>query len=157
MVYTVRSGDTLARIASRYGVSVSQIQGWNNKSGTRINVNERLAIYTDAVAGDSQSGQESISYRVVSGDTLGEIAARHNVTVSQLRQWNGISGSRIRVGQRLQIYTGSSRSSTTHTVRSGDTLIGIAGRYGVTVGNLKSWNNLRSNTIRVGQSLTIFR
>lgn len=156
VVYTVRSGDTLARIASQYGVSVRQIQSWNNKSGTRINVNERLALYSDKTQNTS-SGQASSTYRVVSGDTLGEIAAKHGVTISQLRQWNGISGSRIRVGQRLDIYPGSSRASISYTVRSGDTLIEIAGKHGVTVGNIKSWNSLRSNTIKIGQKLTIFR
>ena len=157
MVYTVRSGDTLAKIASRHDVSVRQIQSWNNKSGTRINVGERLALYTNTSPTSGGSGQSKTTYRVVSGDTLGEIAAKHGVTLSQLRQWNGIRGSRIRVGQRLNIYSGSSRSSVTYTIRSGDTLIGIAGKQGVTVSDLKSWNSLRSNTIKAGQQLTIFR
>ncbi len=51
--------------------------------------------------------------------------------------------------------TGSG-SYTTYRVKSGDTLGGIARRYGTTVNNIKSWNNLRSNTIRVGQRLRIY-
>ena len=47
-------------------------------------------------------------------------------------------------------------SYTTYKVKSGDTLGGIARRYGTTVNNLKSWNNLHSNTIRVGQRLRIY-
>lgn len=156
-VYTVRRGDTLARIASRFGVTISQIQGWNSISGSRINVNERLSIYSNQTSSGPSSDQKTVVYRVISGDTLGEIAQAHGVTISQLRQWNGISGSRIRVGQRLSIYSGSGRSSISHIVRSGDTLIEIANKNAVTVGNLKSWNNLRSNTIRIGQKLTIFK
>ena len=49
-----------------------------------------------------------------------------------------------------------SGSYVTYQVKSGDTLGGIARRYGTTVNNIKSWNNLRSNTIRVGQRLRIY-
>ncbi len=157
IIYTVRSGDTLGRIASRYKVTVAQLQNWNNISGSRIHVNDRLTVYSDQNVSKTGSGQSTITYRVTSGDTLGKIASRHRVTVNQLRQWNGISGSKIRIGQRLVIYTQSGRPSLTHTVRSGDTLIRIAGKYAVTVADIKSWNNLRGNTIRVGQQLTVFR
>ncbi|NNF05039.1 MAG: LysM peptidoglycan-binding domain-containing protein, partial [Rhodothermales bacterium] len=80
------------------------------------------------------------------------------VTVTQLRQWNGIRGSNIRVGDRLTIHPGSEGSDfVMHTVRRGDTLIGIAGRYGTTVARIKTWNSLSSNTIHPGQALRIYR
>lgn len=47
-----------------------------------------------------------VKYRVRQGDVLGSIASRYHVTVQQLRAWNGISGSKIRIGQTLLIYTG---------------------------------------------------
>lgn len=157
IVYTVRTGDTLGRIAVRYNVTVTQLQRWNNIRGSRIRVNERLAIYSDRDGTAPDDSKTTINYRVLSGDTLGKIAARHGVTLNQLRQWNGIRGSQIRIGQRLVIYTGSGRTSVTHTVRSGDTLIEIAGKYAVTVSNLKTWNGLRGNTIQIGQRLTVFQ
>jgi len=49
-----------------------------------------------------------------------------------------------------------SGNATTYRVKSGDTLGGIARKYGTTVANLKDWNNLRSNTIRIGQTLHIY-
>ena len=153
-VYTVRRGDTLGKIADRFKVSVSQLQSWNNLRGTRIISGARLSIYTDSGSA-STSGQ--ITYVVKSGDTLSKIATRHGVTVTNLRRWNGISGSRIRTGQRLNIRSGSGSEMVIHTVRRGDTLIGIASRYAVTVAKIKEWNTLRSNTIRVGQQLNIFR
>ena len=154
IVYTVRRGDTLGKIADRFKVSVSQLQSWNNLRGTRIISGARLSIYTDSGSA-STSGQ--ITYVVKSGDTLSKIATRHGVTVTNLRRWNGISGSRIRTGQRLNIRSGSGSEMVIHTVRRGDTLIGIASRYAVTVAKIKEWNTLRSNTIRVGQQLNIFR
>ncbi|MCZ6705007.1 MAG: LysM peptidoglycan-binding domain-containing protein, partial [Bacteroidetes bacterium] len=153
-VYTVRRGDTLGKIADRFKVSVSQLQSWNNLRGTRIISGARLSIYTDPRSVPT-SGQ--ITYVVKSGDTLSKIATRYGVTVANLRRWNGINGSRIRIGRRLNIRSGSGSEMVIHTVRRGDTLIGIASRYAVTVAKIKEWNTLRSNTIRVGQQLNIFR
>jgi len=56
----------------------------------------------------------------------------------------------------LTIYS-SQGQPLDHVVRRGDTLIGIAQQYGVSVANVKAWNNLRSNTIRIGQRLKIFK
>lgn len=123
---------------------------------------------------------ERIVYRVKSGDYLGRIASRHRCTVAQIKRWNNLTSNNIRVGQRLVIYRGgnapasvSSSSSTgssskasaetvkapanatTYTVKSGDVLGKIAERHGCTVAQLKAWNNLTSNNIRVGQKLIV--
>src|SRR5690606_199584 len=88
------------------------------------------------------------SYHVRSGDTLGKIAQRFGTTVSRLQAWNGLSGTVINVGQSLRVpSTGSSASSSgtraastarqappssgRYQIRSGDTLGGIAERFGV--------------------------
>ena len=102
VTYRVRRGDNLNNIAKKYGVSVSDIQGWNNLRGTRINAGQRLTIYTNG--GSSSSESRVVTYRVRRGDTLGKIASRYGVTVSKLQQWNSLSSSRIRAGQRLKIY-----------------------------------------------------
>lgn len=153
--YSVRRGDTLGAIATKHNVSLSNLRSWNGITGSRINVGQRLTIYTDGRSAPAASSAP-VTHRVTSGDTLSEIADTYNVTVSQLRQWNNIRGSNIRVDQRLTIYS-SQGGPTDHTVRRGDTLIGIAQQYGVSVANIKEWNSLRSNTIRIGQTLKIFR
>ncbi|MDA0377971.1 MAG: LysM peptidoglycan-binding domain-containing protein, partial [Bacteroidetes bacterium] len=155
VVHTVRRGETLSGIASRYGVAVNNIQNWNSLSNSRINSGQQLTIYTDGRDAGTPTNQ-SVVHQVQRGDTLSEIATRYNVTVSQLRQWNDIRGSNIRVGQRLNIYSSQGQPAE-HVVRRGDTLIDIAQRYGVSVANIKDWNNLTTNTIRVGQRLKIFR
>ena len=157
IVYQVRRGDTLGKIGARFGVTVSKLKSWNNLRGSRINSGQRLSIYSDVDKTAGRPSGEPITYRVKRGDTLSEIAEAHGVRLSQLRQWNGIRGSRIRVGQRLTIRINSNMKSVIHTVRKGDTLIEIAGRYAVTVAKIKDWNNLRSNTIRIGRQLKIFR
>ena len=121
---------------------------------------------------------ERITYKVKSGDTLGKIAGMYRCTVAQIKRWNNLKSTNIRIGQRLVIYRGgnssassSSSASTnksqssssaattsgasTYTVKSGDTLSSIAARHGVSVANLKSWNGLTSNNIKVGQKLKV--
>lgn len=123
---------------------------------------------------------ERISYKVKSGDTLGKIAQRYRCTVNQIKRWNNLKSTNIRVGQRLTIYRGgnssgssvsassstsktsssasattTTSSASTYTVKSGDTLSGIAARHGVSVSNLKTWNGLTSNNIKVGQKLKV--
>jgi len=120
------------------------------------------------------------TYTVRRGDYLGKIADRYNVSISSLRKWNGIRGSRIAIGQRLVIYkqekvriqvkpTSSDievvkiakpkidkdAETTKHTVQRGENLNGIAAQYGVSVSQLKDWNNLSGSLIKVGQSLQI--
>jgi LysM repeat protein len=106
---------------------------------------------------------------VVSGDTLGSIAEKYDVSISDLQSWNGISGSRINVGQKLMVRRGSSGSPpggggtssdsqfATYKVRSGDSLWSIAQAHGVSVDDLKRWNGLRGSRLDAGQRLKIER
>src|SRR5690606_26513336 len=64
---------------------------------------------TTRTASTDQPTTQRVRYRVKRGDTLTRIARQHGVTISQLREWNGIRGSKIRIGQRLTIH--QSRSS----------------------------------------------
>jgi len=117
-----------------------------------------------------------IEYTVVSGDSLWAISKKsNNVTVDEIRFANpSLRGNNLRVGEKLRIprkgnsQIGSSASSATtaassapkdpgtiYTVKPGDSLGKIAGRQGTTVPALKAANGLRSDLIRVGQTLTI--
>lgn len=102
------------------------------------------------------------TYTVRSGDTLSGIAARYGTTWQHLQQLNGLADpNRIYVGQVLKV-TGSAPDAApapaarTYTVRPGDTLSGIAARYGTTWQHLQQINGIRNaNLIRVGQVLRI--
>ena len=124
------------------------------------------------------SPAERTVYKVKSGDTLGKIARKHHVTVSQIKNWNHMRNNNLRVGQKLVIYTGdgapsisssskksgktsqqsstpSSGGGTTYKVRKGDTLSKIAARFpGVSVKDIKKANGIGDN-IKVGQKLKI--
>jgi membrane-bound lytic murein transglycosylase D len=88
------------------------------------------------------------------------------VSVSQLKRWNRLPSTRIRIGQRLRIgettverasrVTPQHASAQTHVVRSGETLIGVAHRYGVSVSALGKANGLSTKAhLRIGQKLRI--
>lgn len=172
--YKVKSGDTIGAIAARHRVSSSDIRRANGIKGSLIRSGQTLTIpgasgrYSEDDATPTKSTKVA-KYKVKSGDTLGGIAAKHRVSITTIRRTNGIKGSSIRAGQILSIpyitngasttssrtKTASSKSSSKYRVRSGDTLGGIAEKHGVRISSLRSANNIKGSTIRVGQTLTI--
>ena len=160
--YTVQSGDTLSGIAARFGVTVQDLCNWNNISDpNKIYVGEVLNL--TGPSSDQSSNSTPQTYTVQSGDTLSGIAARFGVTVQELCDWNNISNPNyIYVGEMLKLSGGSTSSNssssnpTTYTVQSGDTLSGIAQKFGVTVQELCDWNNISNpNYIYVGEVLRV--
>ena len=163
--YRVRSGDTLSRIATKFGTSTSKLQQANKlRSANRISIGQRLLIPpgkggSRATASSSRAtavaAQSTPGVHVVRrGETLSAIAETYGTSVGSLRSRNGLrSANKIYVGQKLKISQGSHRK--THVVRSGETLAGIARRYGTTVGALKSANRIRSHIIQPSQVLVI--
>lgn len=112
--------------------------------------------------GVSMSSSRTV-HTVRSGETLGGIAIKYRVKVSDIQGWNGLRSTMIRKGQKLVIYPGgsytpsvSSGNRITHNVRSGETLGAIAERYKVSTASLRKWNNISGDMIRVGQTLTVY-
>ncbi|MFB4162976.1 LysM peptidoglycan-binding domain-containing protein [Alteribacillus sp. JSM 102045] len=111
-----------------------------------------------------EDADASSTYTVKSGDTLYQIALNHNASVSELKSWNNLSSDIIYPNQELNV-TGSEAvasassqsdgASSAYTVKSGDTLYKIATKHDISVSELKSWNNLSSNTIHPNQELTV--
>jgi lysozyme len=114
-------------------------------------------------AASSSAAAESASYNgrwytVQAGDTLGEIARYTGTTVSQIMNANGLSSSRIYVGQQLWIPSATVASSctTTYVVQQGDNLSRIARAYGINVNALASANGLtNASLIYPGQKICI--
>ncbi len=182
IVYRVKSGDNLGRIASRHRCSVAQIKRWNGLKSNNIRVGQRLVIYkgggpssssssastsSSSAASGSQSPAPTGTYTVKSGDTLSGIATRHGVTVAQLKQWNNLTSNNIKIGQKLKLNSSSSASSsqstssaageyTTYTVKSGDSFYGIAKNYpGVSAQDIMDFNGLSSSKIKPGMTIKI--
>ena len=107
----------------------------------------------------TQRPSQQTWYRVRWGDSLSVIAHRFGTSVRQLKRLNGLSGSLIRVGQRLRVTRAVTEAGgvTWYRVRWGDNLSVIAHRFGTSVRQLKRLNGLSGNLIRVGQRLRVTR
>lgn len=168
--HKVKRGDTLSKIAAKYGTNVSKIKRANGLKSSTIRVGQRLKIpgrYTKTTYASSKNTTSTVKYKVKSGDTLGAIAARHRVSAVSIRRANGIKGSLIRSGQTLTIpgasgrYSGDDATPTNSTkvakykVESGDTLGGIAAKHRVSITTIKRTNGIKGSSIRAGQILSI--
>ena len=173
--YKVRKGDTLSEIAERYHLSVAELKKWNDLKGNDIRYGQTLKIYTSGTSPtyvESTSSTGDVSYhKIKSGETLGQIAEQYRVSTASIRDWNSISGDKIIAGTTLKIYSGSTTSSVsdntsenseltseslTHQIQPGETIIAISESYGVSVDDIKRWNNLSSSRIYAGKTLIIY-
>ncbi len=166
--YTVKKGDTLWDIARTYGTTVSELAEINRiENPNLIFPGQVLRILENAtVPGNEERGTGSIIYTVRAGNTLSQIARAYGVTIEHIVEINGISNpNRIFPGERLRITDsmsntlyelGDPNQDITYIVRQGNTLSGIARKFGVTVDSLVRKNGIMNpNFIYVGQIIRI--
>lgn len=118
MVHRVSRGETLSRIAHRYGVTISDIKEWNNLRSNRLSVGQVLTLELSDSKGasqidrssDAQSEKRSVAkeqiryHKVRRGETLSSIAKKYRgVSVSDIKRANNLKSDRIKPGQRLRI------------------------------------------------------
>ncbi len=147
--YTVKSGDTLYSIASKYDVTVNELKTTNNLTTNSLSIGQKLII-------PGESTTDTNTYTIKKGDSLYSIANKYGTTVTELKNLNNLTTNTLSIGQIL-LLPGTSEETTlnTYTVKSGDTLYSIANKYGLTVNELKELNNLSTNTLSIGQTLKV--
>lgn len=116
--YRVKKGDNLSAIAGRNGITLAQLKSWNGLKSDRLSIGKQLIVgkraeeisktenaeQVSTEASEASAGvtrTENLYYRVRKGDTLGKIARRNGVKVSQIQSWNGLSSTRIGIGDQL--------------------------------------------------------
>ena len=149
-IYTVKKGDSLWKIANKYNTTVEKLKSANNLKTNTLSVGQKLVIPSISV-----SPEVSDTYIVQKGDSLWSIANKFNMTVSELKNLNNLTNNLLSIGQVLKIKDSSNNGKTTYTVQKGDSLWVIANKYGITTEELKSYNNLTSNLLSIGQILKI--
>ena len=166
-VYRVQPGDTLSGIAARYHIdmwALARFNGMPVDGMLRIGQSLRLpGAPPPPVQAVAQVAPESAApgtlYRVRPGDTLTGIAARYGISPATLAARNGIGlNTLLQVGEPLRLAAPTSGTSAAlaaiYRVRSGDTLSGIAARYGISLRALAERNGIRINALlQVGESL----
>ena len=182
--YTVKRGDNLSEIATKYSVTVSDIKKWNRLKGSTVARGKSLKIITNEsvvqtvkkesktndvpvdIKADTISTSVASFYVVQKGDNLSSIAKKNNVSVAEIKEWNHLSNASIQLGMSLQVAKIEVNdkeiiASTTKTenveyiVKKGDNLGNIAKKFGSSVDDLKLWNNMQDNNIAIGNSLIV--
>src|SRR3546814_8315292 len=163
MSYTVRSGDTLGRIASRHGTSISSLVSLNGIGNANlIRVGQRLTVpgsgsggsggtSTPRSSGVTPTRTGATHHVVRAGETISGIASRHGIPQAQLIAANGLTGGVVYTGQRLSLLPSGESAApgagpTSYTVRSGATPSSIAPRPGTTVRAIPAANNTDHTT-----------
>jgi N-acetylmuramoyl-L-alanine amidase len=144
--YYVQPGDTLHKIAARYGASVKMLQQNNNLKTTVIYPGQALSLSRRRTATPQNS-----TYTVRPGDSLAMLAKRYQVSISVLQAINNLSANYVAVGQRLTIPA----PYHFHQVQTGESLYLISQKHGVTVEMLQQVNQLSGTSIWRGQILKI--
>lgn len=166
--YSVKSGDTLYKIANIHGISVVQLMEWNQLNSSNIFVGMTLKVnVTLPAVVEKPNNQKPTSapngvYTVKSGDSLWNIGQKHGISVAQIKAWNGLENDFISPGQVLKVTNNANQSKPaptpalpagSYTVKNGDTLYKIASELGFSVSEIKTLNQLKSDTIYPGQKI----
>lgn len=151
--YIVKKGDSLWSIASKNNTTVDNIKKLNNLSSNNLSVGQVLKLSYDA---ENEDIKKSNIYTVKKGDSLWLIANKYGTTVDELKNANNLKSNTLSIGQTLIIpEKKESTSKISYVVKKGDSLWLIANKYDTTVEKIKSTNNLKSNTLSIGQVLVI--
>ena len=163
--HRVKDGETLFSIAHDYQVTIQQLKQWNNLSGSTISIGQALIIKNQ-----SQGETSEATHTVAPNETLFGLAQKYGVSVANLKAWNGLQGSTLKVGTVLTVQPQNEGPPTAapepsvqqaaggesqYIVKSGDTLFRIAQTHNMSVEQLKQLNALTSNNIQVGQELKV--
>ncbi len=155
MEYIVKENDNLYNIASKYNISVDELKQFNNLSSNNLDIGQIIYIPSS-----SNSNLDYINYKVRRGDNLYIIANKYNTSVNDIKNINSLTTNNLGIGQIIKIPISTSipintNYYITYIVRRGDSLYSIANKYDMTVDELKSLNNLNSNSLNIGQELLV--
>jgi LysM repeat protein len=169
VIHKVDEKETLYAIARRYGASVESIRTSNPGITSTLEVGQIIKVpyVIKATVKSTSSGN---THKVAAKETMYSISKAYGITVDDLRKWNNLTDNALSVGQELFIrkpsggtvretpVTEISRNTPangTHTVATKETLYSIARHYGISVAQIRTWNSLESDELKVGQTIYV--
>lgn len=173
VLHKVEEKETLYAIARRYGATVDAIRASNAGLTSTLEIGQVLKVpYTKSQTRTSAGAGNGI-HKVQPKETMYSISKAYGVSIDDLKKWNNLTDNTLSVGQELYVRKPSATKTTAvtptptetrtssvpangqHTVQTKETLFSIARQYDVTVAQLRSWNNLTSDELQVGQVLNV--
>lgn len=173
--HTVKRGETLSKIAKKYGITEEELKRWNKLKNSKIFVGQKLMVKEQTsqsskikeVSKPKEKTSERIIYhKVKKGETLGAIAGKYGVKEEEIIQWNALKTSKLKSGQKLIIKRSQGETENrskvkgkkreiVYRVTQGETLSQIANFFGVKEEDIIKANKLENKTLRAGQRLII--
>lgn len=178
--YEVQRGDNLFSIAKKFNVSLEDLKKWNNLNDLNVEQGSKLALVNndgDQATETTHKPEVKITEHVVGkGESLGSIAKKYDVSVSDIKDWNKMDDNIIKFGIKLVVgkkYIISSENKNSNSkkeniaindrnevklyyVKKGDSLFSIAKKYpGVSISDLKKWNGIKNESLKAGMKLKI--
>ncbi|ENW05695.1 LysM peptidoglycan-binding domain-containing protein [Acinetobacter beijerinckii] len=164
-VYTVKSGDTLSNIASRYYLQLDYVTALNGLSrNSSVRVGQKLKLTGDVPKADTEkvetrksssksSNRNTEQYTVKAGESLNSIANRFSISGRELAELNDLkANASLQRGQTIAV----PKVVTEYKVKRGDTLIGLASKYGLETSALAEMNDLTPSTqLRIGDVIKV--
>ncbi|HEU5292296.1 MAG TPA: LysM peptidoglycan-binding domain-containing protein [Cyclobacteriaceae bacterium] len=164
VVHKIERGETLYSISKRYGVTVDQILEHNPDADAGLEVDHILKVPYFPRAPKKQSPNAN-THIVAEKETLFSISRHYGITVDELKQWNNLTDNSLALGQELIIKRKNTLAvspplevksqRTVHTVAAKETMFSITRQYGITVDQLRAWNNLTTDELKIGQTLYV--
>ena len=144
--YKIVSGDTLSAIAKKYGVKVSQLKEWNHLNSDLIYAGDILKINSSSATTSSTANSTGNSTANSTSNSTANNSTANNTTANSSTANNTAKSAATQK---------STAPNGTYQIVKGDTLSGVAQKFGVTVSQLKEWNHLSSDWIVAGSALKV--
>lgn len=172
IIHQVEQGETLYSISRKYGVSVDDILKANPGMGKNLKIDMTIFIpYSQQKEQASVNKRSGVAFHVVKpSETLYSISRQYGVTVSDIKKWNNLKDNTLSPGTKLAIGNAASNGKVVdagggtdfsagerdiHIVKQKETLYNISRKYGVSVEQVKEWNHLTGNELKIGQKLVV--
>jgi LysM repeat protein len=162
VIHKVEEKETLFAISRRYRTTVDAILEYNAGAKDGLDIGEILKVpFTPKQTIRSADG---IVHKVAAKETLFSISRMYGVGMAELREWNKLSSDALSIGQELIIKKKASppvnppaviAKKGIHTVAQKETVFSIARQYNITESQLRQWNNIQGNELRIGQTLFV--
>ena len=179
--YIVQKGDNLSAIAKKFNITLADIKEWNKLTNSNVHLGTSLQVAKNPITKEvvtESVERKDIAYSVQKGDNLGSIAKKFGTSIEDLKQWNKLNSNAIAIGNSLIVakneividtnkatvasfkkkeqFPSTANKEAEYYVKKGDSLYSISKKYpGVTISDLKKWNNIKDDELKPGMKLKI--